>query len=364
MDNEKAIQTRFIQNISETIREFHMLDKNDNVLLAVSGGPDSVALALAMLRLRKTHALTLGVAHLNHLLRGKASLADEAFVTAFARQFNLPLYCEQIDVSAYAKKHRLSIETAGRDVRYDFFDRLSNCHGYHKIATGHTKDDNAELVLMNLIRGSGPRGLSGIPPVRECRIIRPLINVSKGQILEFLAEQNQAFQVDDSNTDPVYLRNRIRSRLMPLLYSEYNPEIINALDRLSHILRQEEEVLENETQKQFNRCRMNPEETSSLSLSIPLMSALHPAILNRVIRQAVKKIKKNLNRISFGHIKDIIAFCRHASSGSSLDLPGKIRIYKHKEQLIIKKETIPLRELGKKEKQSRQKAKKKSSRES
>jgi len=351
MDEKSTLHSHFIQTITDTIHEFHMLDQKDKILVAVSGGPDSVALALAMMGVRKTFDITIGIVHLNHMLRGEASNKDEAFVKTFAHKF---------DVRAYAKEHRLSIETAGREVRYEFFDRLSNHHGYKKVATGHTADDNAELVLMNLLRGAGSKGLSGIPPVRDDRIIRPLIKVSKKQIIDFLAQQNQAYQVDESNTDPAYLRNRIRNKLIPHLQSEYNPEITDALSRMSYIMRQEEDMLDAETNKQFNRCRMEPESCSDSDSSIVFsnnrLSTLHPAILNRIIRMAVKHLKKDLNRISFAHIKDIIDLCFHQSSGKSLDMPGQIRIYKTKGHLIIRKEESPLRDIGRKEKQSRRNA--------
>lgn len=356
MDEKSTLHSHFIQTITHTIHEFHMLDQKGKVLVAVSGGPDSVALALAMMGVRKTYDITIGIAHLNHLLRGEASNKDEAFVKTFAHKFNLPFYSEQNNVRAYAKKHRLSIETAGREVRYDFFARLSNHHGYEKVATGHTADDTAELVLMNLLRGAGSKGLSGIPPVRGDRIIRPLIKVSKKQIIDFLAQQNQAYRVDESNTDPTYLRNRIRNQLIPHLQSEYNPEITDALGRMSHIMRQEEDLLNAETKKQYNRCRTKPESDVSIVFSNNRLSALHPAILNRVIRMAVKHLKKDLNRISFTHIKDIIDLCFHQPSGKSLDMPGQIRIYKRKGHLILKKEECPLRDIGRKEKQSRRKA--------
>ncbi len=358
MDKKNALPRSFIQDADATIHEFHMLDQKDKVLIAVSGGPDSVALGLAMLGVRQTYDITIGIAHLNHMLRGEASNKDEAFVKTFAHKLNLPFYSEHHDVQAYAKKYRLSIETAGREVRYAFFDRLSNLHGYKKIATGHTADDNIELVLMNLLRGAGSKGLSGIPPVRGDRVIRPLIKTSKKQIIDFLAQQNQAYQVDESNTDPAYLRNRIRNKLIPHLQSDYNPEITDALGRMSHIMRQEEDLMDAETKKQFNRCRTEPESDSNSSIifSKARLSTLHPAILNRVIRMALKHLKKDLNRISYTHIKDIIDLCFHHPSGKSLDMPGQIRIYKTKAHLLIKKETSPLRNIGRKEKQSRRKA--------
>ena len=353
MSDNKTMEKYFIENIVKTIFDYNMIDQKDKILAAVSGGPDSVALVLSLLALKERYTIKIGIIHLNHRLRGKESLRDEAFVKNLADTLALPFHKRQKDVKAYAEKHRLSIEEAGREVRYDFFQQIAESHGYTKIALGHTKDDNAELVLMNLLRGAGPKGLSGIPPIRDGRYIRPLIRVSKAKILAFLKLKKQAYVFDSSNKDMKYLRNNIRYKLIPHLQSEYNPEIIDALDRLSNILKQEEDFWDAETKLQFNHCLIKA-NNSSIVFSKTLLSNLHPALLNRVLRRAIKQIKKDLKRISLAHITDIIEFCFNKPSGVSLDLPGQIRIYKKNDTIIIKKEDKPLREIGKKERQSRQ----------
>ena len=349
MTDPKTIKNNFIKAIAKTIADFKMIDKRDAILVAVSGGPDSLTLVLSLLALKNKYAIKIGIAHLNHRLRGEESIRDESFVKAFADKLNLPFFCEQKDVKAYAKKNRRSIEESGRMARYHFFNRLAKSHGYSKIATGHTKGDNVELVMMNLLRGSGPKGLSGIPPIRDKKYIRPLIKVSKNQILDFLKNENQDFVFDSSNRDMKYLRNKIRNQLIPHLQSEYNPELIDALDRLSSILRLEEDFWEEKTRKAFYDCLVKT-EPACIVLSKSLMKALHPALLNRVFRKAILKVKKNLKRISLVHINDMAEFCFNTSSGISLDLPGQIRIYKNNNTIIIKKEEGPLREIGKKEK--------------
>lgn len=336
----------FYRTIKNTVREFNMLEPKDSVLVAVSGGPDSVALMRSLIFLKPSYDLDIGIAHLNHLLRGEDSLRDEAFVRELAQKFGLPFFCEQKDVRSHAEHHRLSVEEAGREVRYNFFSRLSRDHGYKKIATGHNKNDNAELVLMNLLRGAGPKGLSGIPPVRDNLYIRPLIRKTKKEILDFLKTEDQPFRIDASNTDTAYLRNAVRHGLIPHLESDYNPEIINALDRLSHILRQEDEYLDAEAQKQFESC-LTVKDASFISFSKIKLSKLHPAMVSRVIRKGIRRVKTDLRRISLGHMDDILGFCFNRLSGNSLDLPGRIRIYKQKDTLTIKKEEKPLREIKK-----------------
>ncbi|MCM2283488.1 MAG: tRNA lysidine(34) synthetase TilS [Desulfobacula sp.] len=347
-----ALKKKFHRSVASTVREFNMLESKDSILVAVSGGPDSVALLLSLLHLKQAHDLSIGIAHLNHRLRGEDALKDEEFVRDLAEHFSLPFFCEQEDVAAYAGRHRLSVEEAGREVRYDFFSRTANHHGYDKIALGHNKNDNAELVLMNLLRGSGPKGLSGIPPVRDHHYIRPLIRMTKQEILDFLEAEGQTFRMDGSNTDTAYIRNAIRLRLIPVLESEFNPDIVDALDRLSHILRQEEDYLDAEAEKYFQACLIE-KQTAFLSFSKKKLSKLHPALVNRVIRKGIGMMKTDLRRITLGHMNDILEFCFQRASGNSLDLPGRIRIYKKKDAIIIKKEAGPLREMGKERKSRR-----------
>lgn len=343
--------TFFFKTITSTIDDFSMIKNRDMVLAAVSGGSDSISLILSLLVLKDKYKIKIGIAHLNHMLRGEESLRDELFVEKFAKEMALPFFCRQVDVKGHAKKYGLSIEEAGRELRYDFFQHLADQHGYTKIATGHNKEDNAELVLINLLRGAGPKGLSGIPPIRNGIYIRPMIRISKKEILGFLKSRNQKFMFDSSNDDMAYLRNRIRCKLLPYLQSEFNPEIIDALDRLSNILKIEEDYFDNETQKAFKFCLLKT-DTASVSFSKKKLSDFHPAIVNRVLRKAIKKIKKNLNRITLGHINDIVHFAFTSLSGSSLDLPDRIRVYKDNDTIIFKKENKPLREIGKKEKNS------------
>jgi tRNA(Ile)-lysidine synthase len=212
---------------------------------------------------------------------------------------------------------------------------------------------------MNLLRGSGPRGLCGIPPIRENQFIRPLIQMPKARILEFLKDKDQAFVLDSSNADEYYLRNKIRHSLIPMLEQEFNPETLSCLDRLSQILRQEDDFLEEQTNQVFHAC-MIKQEKALIAMSIQKLNLNHPALVNRVLRQAIAWVKKDLKRITLAHIQDILVFIASAESGKSLDLPGKIRVYKDRDMLYFKKETLGLRELGRKKKQSQLITKRKS----
>jgi len=350
----------FIREASETISQFDMIREKETILVGVSGGPDSIALVRVLMDLQKTHTInTLGIAHLNHGLRGEESLRDENFVRNLAQNFNLHFFLKKMDISAKAKEEHLSVEEAGRNARYDFFTETAKFHGFTKIALGHNQDDNAELVLINLLRGSGVRGLCGIPPMRENLFIRPLIQMSKSRILAFLQEKGQDFVVDSSNTDQSYLRNKIRHSLIPMLEQEFNPETKSCLNRLSHILRLEDDFLTGQADQVFHACTIKKDK-NLIVLSINKLTSNHPALVNRVLRQAIAWVKKDLKRITLTHIQDILILITRAESGKSLDMPGRIRVYKDRDMLYFKKENLTLREFGKNQKQLQRDIKKKS----
>ncbi|WP_022666608.1 tRNA lysidine(34) synthetase TilS [Desulfospira joergensenii] len=339
----------FIQKVAETIREHEMLRDRDAVLVGLSGGPDSVALARVLLDLQPEFRLRLGLAHLNHMLRGDESVRDENFTIEFSKKCSLPLFTKTLDIGSMAAESKISLEEAGRKARYSFFRQTAQTHGFSRIALGHNRDDNAEQVLLSLVRGTGPGGLKGILPKRDSLFIRPLIRMAKSEILDFLDRSNQDFMVDSSNEDPSFLRNRVRHVLIPFLEESFNPKIRGSLDRLSRILQEEEDFFRDLVTEGLRTC-LKEEKSGSVSLSLPELSRLHPALASRVLRAAISRVKENLKKISMAHIREIRDFMARAEPGKHLDLPGRIRIYKTRDRLTVRKEDISLRDLGRREK--------------
>jgi tRNA(Ile)-lysidine synthase len=246
---------RLINTVKATIIKNSMLKPGDAVLTAVSGGADSIALIHILLRLSPEFDLRLGIAHFDHGLRAMESDRDANFVVSVAKKYNLPCYNKKCDVKKFSIHHKLSTEEAGRILRHKFLNEAARKHGFDKIALGHHKEDMAETVLINILRGSGPQGISGIPPKRDL-FIRPLININRSDIECFLRAENIAHITDSSNTDPRFLRNRIRHHLIPLLASEYNSEIVENLNRTAEVLRDEQSWLESMIDPLFERiCR-------------------------------------------------------------------------------------------------------------
>ncbi|MFO7667873.1 MAG: tRNA lysidine(34) synthetase TilS [Desulfobacterales bacterium] len=349
---EKKIPNSLIQKTKETVAEYNMLQERDSVLIGVSGGADSVALVHVMEEIAPIFSVKLGIAHLNHSLRGNESDTDAGFVVSLSEKLNLPCYTAKEDIIAYKKKHGLSIEEAGRRVRYSFFENIAQMEGFNKIALGHTSDDNAELILMYLIRGSGPLGISGIPPVRgvydsKLLIIRPFIKTARFDIIKYISSNGLSHVVDKSNMDMKYLRNKIRNDLIPELKQNYNPKIVDTINRLASIMRSEDEWIENELEPVLKKCTMF-EEINRIVLSISGINTLHPAVKRRIARSAIRKVKGDSRRLGYSHIELLMAQLIYDSDSWSLDLPDRIRITRAGKKLIVSKEEKNLRHLSSK----------------
>ena len=342
---------KLINAVSKTVSSYNMFQTGDRVLVALSGGPDSVALLHVLLGLSPFFFTEVGIAHLNHSLRQQDSDDDALFVKNMADELEVPCFIEKKDVKTYKKKQKLSLEEAARRVRYDFLLDVSNKNQFNKIATAHHADDNAELVLMYMLRGTGLSGLSGIPPVRNLpgnrvQIVRPFINVSKHEIIDFLSEKRLKYKIDKSNKDIKYLRNRVRLQLLPFLKNVYNPRIVETLNRTAVIARAEEEWIDAEVIDPLLKKILLKKEDNKIVLSVKDMAVLHDAVKRRIIRKYVEKVKGDLRRISFHHVDSVLNLLEKEASHWSIDLPDRIRIEREYDFLFISKEMSPLREIN------------------
>ena len=248
---------RLLDEVRATLRRWDMLDENECILAAVSGGADSVCLAHVLGALD----IPFAIAHFDHQTREGASAEDAEFVKHLAAELGVPFYVASQPVADDAAASGLSFETYAREQRYAFLSRIAVEESYSVIATGHHRDDVAETVLLRLLRGASPEGLAGIPPVRlvatdagTVRIVRPLIGCSREAIEVWLHERKLPYRTDVTNRDPVYLRNRIRHELIPQLSAEYNPRLTEALYRTASLLRDEHDFMAEQTQRFLERC--------------------------------------------------------------------------------------------------------------
>jgi tRNA(Ile)-lysidine synthase len=330
LKREKA----FFATVEAAIWRHHMLASGDAVVVGVSGGPDSVALLHCLVAFRRKWSLRLVVAHLNHQLRGETADQEAAFVERLASILGLPCDINSRDVASYGAEHRLSIQEAAREVRYAFYDEVATRHGAGKIALGHQANDNAESILIHLLRGTGPKGLTGIPPVRDGRIIRPLIDSNRSQILDFLEERGFEYVRDRSNLDPKYLRTRIRHELLPFLKESFNPGVVHALTRLASIVRQEEDFFNGQVKSAFQDL-VREQKTNRLTLSAAGLARLHPALLQRLVRQAVLSIRGDLKRLGHNHVEAIVSLARGALPSGRLDLPHGVQVVRDRDDVTF-----------------------------
>ncbi len=345
---------QFLQKVRQTIIAHHLLEPGNSLLVAVSGGPDSVALLHSLVMLSKQQEWRLGIAHLNHNLRTDAA-RDASFVDSLAKKLDLPCYVEKKNVAAYRKKNKLSLEEAARDIRLRFLHQTARTHQYQKIAMGHHADDNAELILMNFLRGSGLKGLIGMAPQRNLSIdgthgrpvglVRPLIQCKRKEILAFLAEQHCAFVHDITNDDLRYRRNRIRHELIPLIERFYNPNIVDTVNRMADVMSSEKSWI-TEMAVLVRKEAVLEKEGGKIKLSISKIIPLPTALLRQVLRDSILEVKGTLRKITYTHIMAAIHLIKVGPTTGTLDLPDRLRVTREKDILSFVVETVPLRHLG------------------
>jgi tRNA(Ile)-lysidine synthase len=317
-------------SVSLYIRKHDLLRAGDRVAAAVSGGADSVALLRILLDVRAELGLVLSVAHFNHKIRGAESERDQEFVACLASAHDLPFFCETSDVQSYALENRLSLESAARQLRYEFFRKLLSSGDITQVATGHTADDQAETVLWKLLRGAGTRGLAGIYPALHFgghAIVRPLLKTSRAEIEAFLREVGQPWLEDSSNLDLKHTRNRVRHEVMPLLERKLNPKVRHALAEAAEIARGEEqfwaEYLESLLALAWKK------EDGEGALQMAPLRKLPLAVQRRLVRRAAETLGLQLE---FCQVEEVLALERE---GSETSMPHDWIAVLHKHAIVF-----------------------------
>lgn len=320
-----------LSRVKKTIEKYGMLFPGDRVVVGVSGGADSLGLLHALLELEE-YRPELIVAHLNHGIRGKEAQRDASFVKRAAESCGLKFELGKADAPGYKKEKKLSLEKAARILRYEFFEKTRSKFGADKIATAHTLDDQAETVLMRLIRGSGLRGLSGIPPVSRGVIIRPLIETPRPDIEKYLESKGIAWIEDSTNKLRTMQRNRIRLDLIPEL-GAYNPRIKETLSRTSDILRSEEDYIQREAEKNFRRVFIPG--GGELRGDLKKFGRLHQALRLNMLRLAVDDLNKSLKNIASLHLLSADEFLMSDSVSGEVEFPDEIVIAKGHDSFLV-----------------------------
>lgn len=307
------------EKVRKTIREYNLIEKNDSIVVGVSGGPDSMTLLSILLKLKEEFNLKIYVAHVNHMLRENA-IKDEEYVKEFCEKNNIEMFIKKANISEIAKKEKIGFEEAGRNARYNFFEEILKNTESNKIAIAHNLNDKVETIIMNTLRGSGVSGLKGIEPKRK-KYIRPLIEIERHEIEKYCIENEINPRHDESNDDNTYTRNKIRNIIIPYIRNEFNPNIIKTLNRLSEIIKEEDEYVQSKTEKIFKEILLTNEK-NKIELDPRKFNDQEKVIQKNLILLAIKKVKGSTQGIEKVNIDDIIKLCNN-NIGNKLIRPVK-----------------------------------------
>jgi len=329
--------------VRETIFKYKMFSSGEKVLVAVSGGPDSVALLHLLHGLQEEVDLRLEVAHLQHGIRGEEGREDALFVAGIAARLALPFHLKEVDLPGVkAQRGRGNLEAMGREERYGYFAALAKARDIQKIATGHTRADQMETLFMWLLRGSGRRGLGGMPPVRRIAegdptsagplLVRPLIEASREEVLDFLAHADLEYRTDKTNLDPAPLRNWIRLRLLPQVREKFGPELEGRLAHTAEICREEDEILERLARQDLARVIQGQHLTRDLFLR------LGKAMQRRVLRLWCAAKLGHVRGFGFSNVEEALEFIAHGPPQGRLSIPGGWDLVKRYGKIHIEKQ--------------------------
>src|SRR6056297_50172 len=313
------------ERFKENIIEKGLLEKGQGLVLGISGGPDSICMLSLFIKLMHEWNLRLVPVHLNHMLRGEDSKKDALYVSEFCRKNSLECLSYEKDVSGMSEKWKISLEEAGRKIRYDLFTAAAKENGCRRIALGQNLNDQAETILMRIMRGTGLKGLSGIEHIREGIFIRPILIFKRAEIENYCHENGLNPRTDLTNLEPVYTRNKIRLELLPYIENNFNEKISEALFRMGDMLREDSEFIEYTAKKEFEKIARVQKEGEVL-IGRDDFNKMHKALKARVLRNAVKLVKGNLVNVTGERVSAALYAIEKAAVSKTIEFPGIVYV--------------------------------------
>lgn len=311
----------------ETIKKYNMVENGEKIVLAVSGGPDSICMLDILNDIKNDENIDINfgivVAHVNHMIRIEAK-EDEKYVKKYCEEKKLEFYSKSIDVQKMANNNKIGVEEAGRKARYEFFDEILEKTNAQKIAIAHNKNDKVETVLMHILRGSGINGLKGIEAKRG-KYIRPLIECERKEIEKYCTEKNLRPRIDKTNFENGYTRNKVRNLLIPYIQKEFNPNLIKTIDRLSNLVSEEENYMDKQVEKTYEEMLIIEKE-KEIQLDLKMFNIQEKVIKSRIILYTITRLFGNSQGIEKIHIEDIIKLCSNNIGNKYLTPNKKIKI--------------------------------------
>ncbi len=310
------------QKVLNTIKEYKLIENGDRVIVGVSGGPDSISLLDVLNKFQKDRIINFEiiVAHINHQIRKEAD-SDEEYVKEYCENNQIKCYTKRIDVIKYANNNKMGLEEAGRKIRYDFFDEILKKEDANKIAIAHNKNDKAETIIMNIIRGSGISGLRGIEPIRDGKYIRPIIDCERYEIEKYAEENKLNPRIDKTNFENDCTRNKIRNIVLPYVKKEFNSNIVETLNRLSLVAAETDEYIKRQVIEEYNKIKVE-ENADKIVLNLKEFNLKDMLIRKKILIYTISKVLGNSQNIEKVNIEDIIKMCEK-NVGNKFLLPNK-----------------------------------------
>ncbi len=332
-------------NLEEKFIEFvksnDLLKNAENILLGVSGGPDSLVMLELFFKYKKYFGINIAAAHLDHLFREESTLEAD-FVEEKAKSMGIDFYRKKVDVPKVVEKEKMSAESAARRERFNFFREIYLKFDYDLLALAHHRDDQVETVLLNIFRGSGLRGLSGIEKrlsLNGLEIIHPLLNLSKKEIMEYCREHSLKPRIDKTNKENIYSRNIIRNKILPIIEEEINPSVRKVIARNADLIAKEEKFLDKSAENKFLKALISSND-KRLKLDLNILKEYESVILRRVLRKAYQKLNNSLDDFYLDHILELEKLLSDTSTGRGIDLPADIKVFINYQELIFCKNDL------------------------
>jgi len=329
---------KILEQVKNNIYSNNLIQNNDVIILGVSGGPDSVFLLHVLSQLKeiiekeKSIQYKLHVAHINHMIREEA-VEDEELTRKLALKYNVDFHILRVDILAEAKRLKIGTEECGRNIRYEFFEQVRKTVGGNKIAVAHNAGDNAETIILNFIRGAGINGLSGMSMVSN-GIIRPILNVSKQDILRYLDENKIEYTIDKTNLENDYTRNKVRNDLIHKIEQEYNPNIINALNRMAAVNKMDLKIINEAVEEKYRLLNINKQK-GKIYINTKQFNKNSVAMRYQLIRRILIELLGNLQGIEMVHIKDTCNLIESSITNKQYILGNKYKVIIEKKNIAV-----------------------------